>query len=292
MTRIAYINGAYVPLNHAVVPMEDRAHQFSDGIYEYLAFYGKTPVHAELHLKRLERSLKELRIPMPMNPRALLGVMHELIARNTYDNGGLYLQVSRGVARREHAFPTHVLKPTVSMSVAPSKLPKSSEYTKGVAVISRPDIRWGRRDIKTVSLLGNILAKQAASEAKVKEAWLVGTDGMVTEGSTSNAFIVDRAGKIITHPANERILSGVSREVAIALARKAGMKVEERPFGLDEAKKASEAFMTSTSAKVLPIVSLDGKPIGSGKPGPVTQKLLKLYAAYLAKSVGHEVIAL
>lgn len=290
MTRIAYVNGRYLPLHHATVSMEDRAHQFSDGVYEYLAFYGKMPVHAKRHLKRLARSLKELRIPMPMDEKALQVVMNELIARNTYENGGLYMQVSRGVAHREHAFPKHVVRPTLTLSVASSKLPNAQEYRHGVSVISQPDIRWGRRDIKTVSLLGNILAKQAANEAKVKEAWLVKPDGVVTEGSTSNAFIVDGNDTLITHPATEDILSGVTREVAIELARKAGLRVDERSFTLAQAKKAAEAFMTSTSAKVLPIVKIDDKTIGDGKPGPVTCRLLALYADYLKRETGCKVI--
>lgn len=290
MTRVAYVNGRYVPLLDASVAMEDRAHQFSDGIYEYLAFYGRRPVSLKRHLKRLERSLKELRIPMPMNERALALVMRELIAKNSFENGGLYVQVSRGVARREHSFPKHQGRPTLTMSVAASKLPKAQEYAKGVSVISHPDLRWARRDIKTVSLLGNILAKQAAAEAKVKEAWLVKDDGTVTEGSTSNAFIVDGKGTIITHPATEAILSGVTREVAIELARKAGFRVEERSFSLAQAKKAAEAFMTSTSAKVLPIVKIDDQVIGGGKPGAVTKQLMELFNDYLRRETGREVM--
>lgn len=290
MTRIAYVNGRYVDHRHATISMDDRAHHFSDGVYEYLSFYNRKLVYPKRHLDRLERSVENLRIPMPMSKRALLLVMNQLIAHNTFENGGLYMQVSRGVARRDHAFPKVPVKPGLSICLSPSKMPTASEYQHGVRVISTPDQRWARRDIKTVSLLGNILAKQKAVEAGAREAWLVQSDGVVTEGSASNAYIVDTNGVVITHPLDAAILGGVTREFTLELMAKAGIKVEERTFTLQEALAASEAFMTSTSIKVLPVTRIDDTVIGNGKPGPVAQKLLALFADFLHHECGKEVL--
>jgi len=287
MSRVSYVNGAYVHHCEAMVHIEDRGYQFSDGIYEYFAFYNRTLVDAGLHFKRLERSLAELQIALPMSTRAMAIVIRELIERNGREDGGVYLQISRGVARRDHAFPKQV-KPSLVITVCGSKLPSEDQLKNGVKVITQPDIRWDRCDIKSLSLLGNILAKQTAAEVKAREAWLV--DGKtVTEGSASNAYIVTKKGELITHPANHAILGGITRDVVLKLARKHKITVRERSFTLAEAKSAAEAFMTSTSANVLPVVMVDNQRIGSGKPGPITMQLQELYAKHIFKQTGKRI---
>ncbi|MDX2112280.1 MAG: D-amino-acid transaminase [Alphaproteobacteria bacterium] len=285
MARIAYVNGRFVAQSHAVVPIEDRGYQFSDGIYEYIAFYHRRLLDGELHFARLERSLKALAIAAPMSRAALALVIDELIARNNREHGGLYLQISRGVARRDHAFPKSA-RPSLVMTVGAAKFPKPAEVLRGVAVISQPDQRWARRDIKSISLLANVLAKQEAARSGAREAWLVATDGMMTEGAVSNSYIVNDDGHIITHPADERILGGITRDVLLGLARAGGFQVTERPFSPAEAMAAREAFITSTSINVLPVVLLDGKPIGSGEVGSVTRQLQALYDQHVFTSTG------
>lgn len=284
--NVAYVNGRYVAVADAVTSIEDRGYHFADGVYEYIAFYNGRFVDLQPHLKRLERSLGELAIPMPMSLRAMEAVIHELVLRNRKRDGGLYLQVTRGVARRDHAFPK-AAKPVMSMTVCAPKLPKAHEIEQGAAVISRPDIRWGRCDIKTIALLPNILAKQEAAVAKAREVWLMLPDGIVTEGSASNAFIVTGEG-VVTHPADNRILPGITRAQVLRLARENGIGVQEKPFTLAEAKAAREAFLTSTSPNVLPVVSIDGAPVGNGAPGAVTRKLRDLYNDYLFAQTGRK----
>jgi D-alanine transaminase len=284
MSRISYVNGRYVHHHEAVVHIEDRGYQFSDGIYEYVAFYNRRLLDGELHFKRLERSLRELQIPLPMPVEAMKVIVRELIERNGRLDGGLYIQVTRGVARRDHAFPKGV-KPALIMTVCASKLPRVQEVQHGVTVITQPDIRWGRRDIKSVSLLANILAKQEAASVGAREAWLV-DGGVVSEGSASNVYIVSRSGQLVTHPANELILGGVTRDVLLKLAQKASIPVLEQAFTMQDVKAAAEAFLTSTSANVLPVVQVDGSAVGGGKPGPVTRRLMDLYAAHVFKQTG------
>jgi D-alanine transaminase len=270
------VNGRYVQHGHASVHVEDRGYQFADGVYEYIAFYNRTLLDGEEHLKRLERSLGELEIGLPVSLKSMWIIARELIARNSREDGGLYIQVTRGVARRDHAFPK-AIKPSLVMTVTHAKLPKLAEVEQGVKVISTRDTRWSRRDIKSVALLANVIAKQEAARQQTREAWLVDAEGMVSEGAVSNAYIVSREGVLITHPADRHILNGITRQVVLKLARKAGVEVVERPFSLNEAHNAAEAFITSTSANILPVVQLDDRRIGAGKPGPVTKKLLKLY---------------
>lgn len=287
MAQIAYVNGRYVHHRDAMVHVEDRGYQFSDGIYEYLAFYNQKILDEALHNRRLERSLKELGMNLPFSMRALSIIMHELIARNGRIHGGLYLQISRGVAKRDHAFPKD-LQPSVVMTVCAAKFPKPHEIRDGVKVITQQDQRWARRDIKTVSLLANVLAKQEASKHGAREAWLI-EDGHITEGAVSNSYIVTPKGEILTHPANHRILGGITREMVLELARGAGIKVTERPYTMNDVKNAAEAFLTSTSANVLPVVKVDDMVVGSGKPGTVTQKLQALYAKHIFKQTGYEI---
>ena len=286
MSRISYVNGSYVHHSEAAVHVEDRGYQFSDGIYEYIAFYNRKLLDGVLHFERLERSLKELHIPMPVSIAAFNIIVRELIERNGRDDGGLYIQVTRGVARRDHAFPKHT-KPALVMTICAAKLAKPEDVAKGVKSITQPDIRWGRCDIKSVSLLGNILAKQAAAEKNVREAWLI--DGQtITEGSASNAYIVNSAGELVTHPLAPGILGGVTRDVVLKLAREAGITVHERAFTLSHLASATEAFITSTSANVLPIVKIDDNLVGDGKVGKVTKKLQELYVKHIFKQTGKQ----
>jgi D-alanine transaminase len=284
MANIAYVDGSYVNRNEGAVSIEDRGYQFSDGIYEYITFYNGTLLDGDLHLERMEHSLKELAIAAPMSMGALRIVIRELIERNGREHGGLYLQVTRGVARRDHVFPKNT-PPVLTMTVSGPKLPKDYEINDGVKVITYPDLRWQRRDIKSVSLLANILAKQEAGKQKAREAWLI-EGNSISEGAVSNAYIVTKGGEVVTHHADEHILGGITREVVLRLARKAGIAVAERAFNLVEMKNAAEAFLTSTSANVLPVTSIDGNPVGEGKPGKITKKLLELYTAHIFKETG------
>ena len=286
MANIAYVNGRYCDLADAAVHIEDRGYQFADGIYEYFAFYHHRILDKQLHLARLERSLAMMSITPPMSMRALQFVMQEVIARNGREHGGMYLQITRGVSRRDHGFPKQAITPSLVITICAAKFPKPHEVKDGVKVISHADQRWARRDIKSVSLLANIIAKQEAVSRQAREAWLVEENGVVTEGSASNSYIINAAGELITHPADAHILGGVSRQVVLALAKDAGVSVAERPFSIDEARQAREAFMTSTSINVLPVVMLDGKAIGDGKPGPITLKLQEQYNAHVYRQTG------
>jgi len=286
MAQIAYVNGRYVHQRDAMVHVEDRGYQFSDGIYEYIAFYNRTLLDETPHLVRLQRSVKEIQIPMPMTLAAFKLVMGELIARNDREHGGFYIQVTRGVTRRDHPFPATPLKPSLVMTICAAKFPKPYELSDGVSVITHPEQRWARRDIKSVSLLANVLAKQEASKHKAREAWLIEDGEVVTEGAVSNAYIVNTKGEVITHPADHHILGGITRETLLKLAKKAGIIIIEKPFTLADVKKASEAFLTSTSAAVIPVVRVGDIKVGDGKPGAVTRKLQEMYAAYILKETG------
>ncbi len=279
MSRIAYVNGQYVPQNQAVVHIEDRGYQFADGIYEVCIVIDGRYWDMEGHLARMQRSLGELQMASPMDMRALKIVMAEVVRRNRLKDALVYMQVTRGVAPRNHAFPPEGTEPSLVITARRFDFDQSDEKAKkGIAVISQPDIRWGRVDIKTVGLLPNALAKEAATKAGAAEALLV-RDGMVTECSASNAWIVDEAGSIITHPKTNEILGGITRQTAIACAEELQIKVIERPFSLEEAKAAPEAFLTSATSFVMPIISIDGAEIGAGKPGPVALRLREAYKA-------------
>jgi len=285
MAKISYVNGRYVDHAQAAVHIEDRGYQFADGVYEYIAFYNRTLLDADLHLKRLERSLKELEIAMPASPNALRIIIRELIAKNGREDGGLYMQITRGVANRDHPFPANT-RPSLIMTICGAKTPKDYEIEGGVKVISMLDNRWNRRDIKSVALLANVLCKQAATRSQVREAWLMEADGTVNEGAVSNAYIITKAGELVTHHADEHVLGGVTRDVVLKLARKAGIPVAERAFNIVEAKAAAEAFITSTSANVLPVVKIDDRLVGNGKVGEITIKLQVLYAEHIYKQTG------
>ncbi|MBL26947.1 MAG: D-amino acid aminotransferase [Rhodospirillaceae bacterium] len=280
MSRIAYVNGRYLPMNAATVHIEDRAHQFADGVYEVCAVAGGAIVDLEPHLVRLARSLGELRIPAPMDERALVQVMHEVVRRNRVGDGILYIQVSRGRAPRNHGFPKNAV-PSVVMTARGGWSGDAPGLRDCVKVVSSPDIRWGRCDIKSVSLLPNVLAKQAASEAGAFETWLVDGDGYVTEGSSTNAWLVDGQGRLHTRAISPAILSGVTRLKLLELARTEGMTIVEEPFTVAMAQAAPEAFLTSTSNFVLPVLEIDGHMVGTGQAGPVTRKLQDIYRTYV-----------
>jgi D-alanine transaminase len=278
MGRIAYVNGRYVPHGEAVVHIEDRGYQLSDAVYEVWALFDGKLADPEGHFVRLQRSLGELRIAMPMTRAALTLVLKETVRRNRVREGLLYLQVSRGVARRDHAFPDPPVRPAVVMTVsAVDRAASEVRAAKGVGVVTTPENRWGRCDIKTVSLLPNALAKQKAREAGAVEAWFVDDLGFVTEGASSNAWIVDGDGRLRTRDTNANILRGVTRNTLLEVIRGEGLEVDERPFTPADALSAQEAFITGAGSLVLPVVSVDGKPIGEGRPGPVAARLRRLY---------------
>lgn len=277
MSRIAYVNGAYVAHHEAATHIEDRGYQFADGIYEVCLVINGRYWDMEGHLDRMERSLRELSMAAPMSRASLSQVMAEVIRRNRLKNALVYIQATRGIAPRNHAFPAPETMPVLVMTAKRFDLDGSDvQAARGVKVITHPDIRWGRVDIKTVSLLPNVLAKQAAVEEGAVEAWLT-RDGKVTEGSSSNAWIVDADGALVTHPKSNEILGGITRETALACAKELQISVHERAFTVEEAKSASEAFITSATNLVTPVVMIDETKIGTGKPGPIALRLREAY---------------
>ena len=274
MSRIAYVNGRYLPFRDAKIHVEDRGYQFADAVYEVCEVRGGRLVDRRRHFERLKRSLGELHIKMPMSEAALGIVLRELVARNRIGYGLVYLQISRGVARRDLAFPQPAVAPTVVATARPLNLARNEAQAKtGIAVFSAPDTRWDRVDIKTVGLLPNALARQSAINKGAREAWLVDSDGMVTEAASANAWIVTGDGKLVTRHADHAILRGITRAVTIEALKAQGLSLEERGFSLDEAYAAREAFVTSATQTVMPVVCIDGRPIGDGKPGPVATAL-------------------
>jgi D-alanine transaminase len=281
MSRVAYVNGRFVRHARACVHIEDRGYQFADGVYEVWALLDGQLAEWAGHIERLERSTSELRIRMPMGREALKAVLRETVRRNGVRDGLLYIQVTRGVAPRDHAFPAPEVEPALVVTAKRLDMAAfEARATKGVAVVTTPENRWGRCDIKTVGLLSNVLAKQKAREAGDYEAWFVDDLGLVTEGASTNAWIVDAEGRLRTRDTNANILRGVTRRSLIEVARAAGVDVAEQPFSVDEAKAAREAFFTSASAFVMPVVSIDGARVGEGRPGPLTQRLRRLYLAH------------
>ncbi len=280
MSRIAYVNGEYVPHGHAAVHIEDRGYQFSDGVYEVIAVRNGVMIDGDGHMKRLQYSLDELEIAMPMSSRALTVVMAETIRRNRIRNGIIYLQITRGASPRNHPFPDFA-RPAVVITARRAAFPSRADEVAGGHVITIPDIRWDRCDIKSISLLPNVLAKQAAIEADAVETWLIDGDGYITEGSSTNAWIVDKAGTLVTRPKSNAILGGITRETILKLARENGIDVVERPFTPDEAKAAREAFMTSTTSFVKPITRIDDRVIANGEPGEISRRLLSLYIDHM-----------
>ena len=281
MFRIAYVNGRYLPRVRAMVSVEDRGFQFADGVYEVCEVRGGRLVDERRHMARLDRSLSELRIARPMTLTALSVVLHETVRRNRVRDGIVYVQITRGAARRDFPFPSAETRPTIVVTARSNDLARLEQLaTEGVAVVTVPDIRWGRVDIKSVALLPNVLAKQAARDAGAREAWLVDAGGRVTEGASSNAWIVTRDGTLITHPLGSDILPGITRSVVIDAVKAQGLAFEERAFTVAEAYAAREAFITSASQIVLPVVAIDGRSIGNGAPGLIASGLRRDYHRY------------
>ena len=278
MSRFAYVNGRFLRHGEAVVHIEDRGYQLADGVYEVWAVFDGKLVDAEGHFARLWRSLDELRITRPMGQAALTCVLREAVRRNMVRNGLVYLQITRGVARRDHAFPDPAVAPSMVVTAKSTDRDLAErKAAQGAAVISVPENRWGRCDIKSVGLLPNALAKQAARERGAVEAWFVDDLGLVTEGASSNAWIIDAEGNLRTRDTNANILRGVTRSTLFEVIREAGLPINEKPFTIAEAQMAREAFITGAGTLVLPIVSVDGVKIGDGAPGPVATRLRRLY---------------
>ncbi len=277
MSRTAYVNGQFLPFAEAKIPIDDRGFLFADGIYEVSAVLDGKLVDNDAHLARLDRCLREIRITNPHSAAQWTALQAELVRRNDLREGTVYIEVTRGAAERDFTFPANAT-PTVVMFTQAKTIVDAPLVRTGANVISVPDLRWARRDIKSVALLAQVLAKQAAAEAGVAEAWMV-EDGFVTEGGSSTAFIVTRTGAIVTRPLSRDILPGVTRRAVLALSAERGLAVEERLFTLEEALAAAEAFYTSASSFVMPVVAIDGQTIGDGRPGPHTTRLRELYIA-------------
>jgi len=275
MSRIVHVNGLYVPENEAKISVFDRAFLFGDAVYEVTAVLGGRLVDFQAHLERLDRSLKEIALASPLNRQALLSLHLELIRRNALDEGIVYLEITRGAAERDFAYPEGVV-PNVVAFTQERPLIANPHAETGVKIITVPDLRWKRRDIKSTSMLAPAMGKQEAKRQGAYEAWMV-EDGFVTEGTSSTAFILDDRGVIRTQPLGTHILPGVTRRAVLRLAALEGASLEERPFSVAEALSAREAFMTAASALVLPIVEIDGVSIGDGRPGPVARRFRSLY---------------
>ena len=275
MSRIVYVNGEYLPEEAAKISVFDRGFLFADAVYEVTSVLDGRLVDNRGHLARLRRSLEALRIPMPLDEHGIEGVQHTLIERNGLENGIVYLQITRGTADRDFPYPKDTT-PSLVMFTQARPLIDVPAARDGIKVITVPDMRWARRDIKTVGLLASVMAKQAALDAGVHDAWFV-QDGKVTEGSSNNAYIVNSEGNIVTRRLGNDILHGVTRATVLKLSQQAQIEVEERAFTLEEACAAREAFVTSASIFVLPVVEIDGRRIADGEPGPITRRLRTLY---------------
>jgi D-alanine transaminase len=278
MSRIAYVNGRYVPHADAAIHIEDRGFQFADSVYEVCAVSDSCLIDEERHFDRLKWSLGELEIGVPFSPQVLGIVYREVLRQNRLRDGIVYCQVTRGQAPREHAFPTNPPPATVVVTAKPINIGAvAARHAEGVAVVTRKDERWARCDIKSTGLLANVLAKQNARNASAFEAWLVDADGNITEGTSTNAWIVSKEGVLVTREADTHILGGVTRLALLEGARALGLIVEERPFSKLEALNAAEAFSSASTVGALPVVRIDQTQIADGKPGPITQKLNGFY---------------
>ncbi|MGT2442789.1 D-amino-acid transaminase [Ensifer adhaerens] len=286
MSRVAYVNGAYVPHADAGVHIEDRGYQFADGVYEVCEVRHGYIVDLTRHLDRLGRSLSELRIDWPMTRAALVHVIREVIRRNRVRNGLFYMQVTRGVARRDHVFPVAETRPSIVVTAKRTDAAAiARKATHGIAAITVPENRWDRVDIKSVGLLPNVLARQKAKEEGAQEAIFVDADGTVKEGAATNVWIVDRDGNLRTRPAEHGILKGITRTTLIDVAVPLGLKIEERAFSVDEMLAAREVFITAATSVCFPVVSIDGKPIGNGHPGSIAQNIREAFFGVAEKTL-------
>ena len=283
MSRIVYVNGRFVPESEAHVSIFDRGFLFGDGVYEVSSVLDRGLVDNSAHLARLERSLGELGMALPATPDEIVRAQKELIARNDLDEGTIYLQITRGPADRDFAYPAEP-KPTLVMFTQKKSIVDNPLAARGITVITVPDLRWRRRDIKTVGLLAASMAKQAALDAGADDAWMV-EDGVVTEGSSNNAYIVTGDGVVVTRHLGSEILHGITRAAVLRLSREHQIAVEERAFTVDEAKSAAEAFITSASSFVIPVTGIDGETIGDGRPGAITTRLREIYIESARASV-------
>lgn len=276
MSRTVYVNEEYLPEEDAKISIFDRGFLFADGVYEVTSVLDGKLIDFDGHAKRLARSLNELDMQAPCTEEELLEIHRELIARNDLNEGLIYLQVTRGAADRDFAYPSADTKPTLVLFSQAKKIAVSAAAESGIKVISIPDERWGRRDIKTVQLLYPSMGKMMAKAAGADDAWMV-EDGFVTEGTSNNAYIVTHDGTIVTRHLSTEILHGITRAAVLNMANEAQMKLEERPFTIKEAQHAAEAFITSASSFVMPIVSIDGAAVGTGAPGPIAKRLREIY---------------
>lgn len=275
LTRTIYVNGQYVAESEARLSVFDRGFLFADGIYEVSAVIDGRLIDNDLHLARLERSLAEISIPMPMTKDEIVEVQTQLMIRNELREGVVYLQVTRGTAERDFGYPKDLTPTFVAFTQAKS-LRNAPSFLNGVAVDIVPDIRWGRRDIKSIMLLAQVMAKTSARENGFHEAWLA-EDGYVTEGASSTAFILSKANVLITRPNSQSVLPGCTRQAILRIAEEQGLGIEERLFTVEEAFDAKEAFLTSASSLVTPVIRIAAHIIGNGKPGPVTTRLQTIY---------------
>ncbi len=288
MPRIAYVQGRYLPLERAGVRIEDRGFLFADGVYEVALVLAGRILDRAAHFERLHRSLAAIEITPPMSDAALLQVMRALIRRNRHREASLYLQVTRGAAPRTHHHPDPAPRATIAMMIRPfDPLAVWRRQRQGVTVTLVADERWRRCDIKSISLLANVMAKEHAHRRAAFEAWLTDAQGIVTEGSSSTAFIVDRRGILRTHPPGPEILPSITRRVVLGLAADLAIPFEERAFAADEAKDAREAFLCSTTSFVMPVTAIDDRPIGSGAPGPVTRQLIAAHWRHVQHETGY-----
>jgi len=285
MSRIAYVNGRYVPHAQATISIEDRGFQFADGVYEVTALRNGSFVDEMPHLERLQYSLSELRIPLPMSVPALRFVQREMARRNRLTDGIVYIQVTRGASRRDHPFPSGIA-PTLVMTARNTRA-NTAQAEAGIAAISVPDIRWQRCDIKTVGLLANVLAKQAARENGAWEAWFVDAEGNITEGSSTNVWMVTGEGELVTRQADHGILNGITRRTVQRLCADLQLRLVERPIALDEIARARETFITSATSFVMPVVKVDGRPVADGRPGELARRLR---AEYLRAADGSGIV--
>jgi len=283
---VAYVNGRYVQHRRAMVHIDDRGYQFADGVYEVCEVFRGALIDEKRHLERLSYSLSELRIALPLREGALPIVIREILTRNKIENGYIYMQVTRGVAHRDHVFPGPAIRPSLVVTARQVDPAKGDQLAqKGVSVITAPDIRWKRADIKSISLLPNVLARELAKKSGAYEAWLIDASGMVTEGAASNAWIVIESGMIVTRELDHGILRGITRTTLIEMIKAQGLRVEERKFSVGEALRAQEAFITGATALIMPVVRIDGRPVGQGRPGPTALKLRALFHDFAARSV-------
>lgn len=284
MSRIVYVNGEYLPEEEARISVFDRGFLFADGVYEVSSVLRGRLIDNPGHMARLHRSLTALDMAAPAKDTELEAIQMSLIGRNQVDEGLVYLQVTRGAADRDFVYPEGV-KPSLVMFTQSKPLLQSAQAERGISVVTTEDIRWRRRDIKSVGLLAASMAKMIARRAGADDAWMV-ESGKVTEGSSSNAYILTREGTLVTRSLGHEILAGITREAVLRLARTSSLQIEERPFSLAEAEEAAEAFITSATTFVMPVVSIDGKPVGDGRPGPVTRQLRELYITAALEQTG------